>query len=163
MKKSIIVSGEASETESEPDIPVSPTKSAVHGEVIKGEDSESEEEQGSVSSAISALEPTNSNPNPLLKASNSFEYDSKYDTLLHRKLLECNKYLHDQVNHYTETNINEAAKSLSDVEQQLLQSQLTLEGAITSLRSLNVNSIAIRNKLKDVLEGDFLNTIKTDK
>lgn len=167
MQKSVIVSGEASETDSDNEAPSSipsPAKSAIHGEVIKGEDSESEEEQASVTSAFAALGPIISTPISARKIEpNYYENDSKYDTLLHKKLFECNRYLHEQISQFSQYNMTDAAKSLTDVEQQLLQSQLTLEGAITSLRCLNVNSIAIRNKLKHVLEGDFLNTIKTDK
>ena len=59
--------------------------------------------------------------------------------------------------------IGEAGKNLTSIDQQLIKSQLTLQNAVTSLKSLGANSLAIKNKLQSLLSSQFIPNIKINK
>ncbi|XP_063912176.1 biogenesis of lysosome-related organelles complex 1 subunit 3 [Zophobas morio] len=157
MNKPTIISGEASETDSEDDTPrKEPLKitAPIQGAAITGEDSESENENdASICSAVSALH----------EASSRKENCDKSDSLLHQKLRECNGKLHQDVEGFCQNVIGEAGKNLTSIDQQLIKSQLTLQNAVTSLKSLGANSLAIKNKLQSLLSSQFIPNIKINK
>lgn len=64
---------------------------------------------------------------------------------------------------FAENTVNEIRKTLSSVDQQLLQSQVVLQSAVTSLRQLSTNSSNIKNKLHSILTSKFLPNIVTQK
>ncbi|KAJ8961734.1 hypothetical protein NQ318_021334 [Aromia moschata] len=158
MSKPVIISGEASETDSEDEFCLKTSNlmtQSVQGAVITGEDSESENENdASIASAISALHQSNVEEKRL---------DEKYDSLFHQKLREYNMRLHNNVESFCQNNINEAEKNLNGIDQHLLRSQLTLQGAATSLKSLSINSLTIKSKLHSLLSGKFLPNVKVNK
>ncbi|XP_017774504.1 PREDICTED: uncharacterized protein LOC108561045 isoform X3 [Nicrophorus vespilloides] len=126
MESKLVVRGEASETESE-DEPINITESlsvqatmanSRKGEVITGEDSESDSET---------------------------EDD--------------NKQLYRDLDGFTTETITKARDVLNTAEQELIKSQITLQGALTALRGLNHNSAAIKNKLRDILSSNFISNI----
>ncbi|CAH0559700.1 unnamed protein product [Brassicogethes aeneus] len=158
MSKPVVISGEASETDSEDDVKIIPEKNmamSVHGAVINGEDSESENENdGSICSAESALNQSNLNED--LKP-------VKYDSLLHQKLKECNIKLREDMESQCDHVIEEAAKSLNTIDQQLLRSQVTLQNAATAIKSLGATSLSLKNKLQSLLSAKFLPNITVSK
>ncbi|KRT78865.1 hypothetical protein AMK59_7985, partial [Oryctes borbonicus] len=131
LKNPVIVSGEAPETDSEDEAPI-PTETpekhvTVHGAVILGEDSESEYESESRESAVEAIPSDTHQP----------RQDKACNSLLHRKLKECNLKLRWDLEVFTQSNINDASKTLETLEKDLVNSQLTVQAAITSLQMLN--------------------------
>ncbi|GLV31433.1 Biogenesis of lysosome-related organelles complex 1 subunit 3 [Carabus blaptoides fortunei] len=165
MDNKVVIEGEAPETDSDEDIPldsdVTPTRMnrSVHGAIIAGEASESEDEHGSsVSSAVSAL------THPHIRSSTVKtvhpENEEKFNTLLHKKLKECNRSLHNNLQIFTHNVINEAARDLTSTDQQLLKSQVTLQAAVTSLRSLNHNASALKEKLDIVISSQFFPNVR---
>ncbi|XP_044257770.1 biogenesis of lysosome-related organelles complex 1 subunit 3 [Tribolium madens] len=159
MNKPVIISGEASETDSEDEAPKKEpliVTAPIQGAVITGEDSESENENdASICSAVSALNEVSS---PIKK-----ENCDKYDSLLHQKLRECNGKLHHDIECFCQNVIGENGKNLISIDQQLIKSQLTLQNAVTSLKSLGANSLSIKNKLHSLLSAQFIPNIKVSK
>ncbi|XP_025829917.1 biogenesis of lysosome-related organelles complex 1 subunit 3 [Agrilus planipennis] len=157
-KRSVVVSGEASETDSEDNnildsSPVQHTTSYVQGAIIAGEDSESQDEQEESS-------PDHGSTPSDVRKHLTKEIDQS-DSLLHRKLRECNNNFYQDLELLCISNINMAAKDLSVVDQHLLRSQITLQSAITSLKVLNNNSINLKEKLNSIVSLNFLSTVKT--
>ncbi|XP_017774343.1 PREDICTED: uncharacterized protein LOC108561045 isoform X1 [Nicrophorus vespilloides] len=161
MESKLVVRGEASETESE-DEPINITESlsvqatmanSRKGEVITGEDSESDSE-----TVIYTNEPTeNQLPRAAEKSMNKPK--KTYETLLIRKLKDDNKQLYRDLDGFTTETITKARDVLNTAEQELIKSQITLQGALTALRGLNHNSAAIKNKLRDILSSNFISNI----
>ncbi|GJQ74396.1 hypothetical protein Trydic_g21269 [Trypoxylus dichotomus] len=154
LKNPVIVSGEAPETDSEDEAPI-PTGTAekhvtIHGAAVLGEDSESEHESESKETAV--------------EATTSSTYQSRENktcnSLLHRKLKECNLKLRWDLEVFTQSNINEASKTLETLEKELINSQLTVQAAISSLQALNANSNKINRKLQSVISSSFLGNVK---
>ncbi|KAJ8922079.1 hypothetical protein NQ315_008720 [Exocentrus adspersus] len=162
MNKPTVISGEASETDSEDESNTTIPKSmfqSVQGAVVTGEDSESETgketiylHDGSIASAVSALNQSN----------DSKVNDNKYDSLLHQKLKEYNTRLYNDLEGLAQNTINEAGKQLNSIDQQLLRSQLTLQSAVTSLKSLSINSLTMKSKLHSMLSAKFLPNVKVE-
>ncbi|XP_017774422.1 PREDICTED: uncharacterized protein LOC108561045 isoform X2 [Nicrophorus vespilloides] len=153
MESKLVVRGEASETESE-DEPINITESlsvqatmanSRKGEVITGEDSESDSET------------ENQLPRAAEKSMNKPK--KTYETLLIRKLKDDNKQLYRDLDGFTTETITKARDVLNTAEQELIKSQITLQGALTALRGLNHNSAAIKNKLRDILSSNFISNI----
>ncbi|XP_060523628.1 uncharacterized protein LOC132700377 [Cylas formicarius] len=155
MDKSLVITGEASETESEEEaeeIEIDLAHS-IQGAVISGEDSESENEtNASVDSAISALD-------QFQCQEEKFEKDS----LLHQKLRETNNQLYNNIENFTQNLVTDTHKSLGAIDQQLMKSQVVLQGAVSSLKTLSINSLAIKNKLHSVLSSNFLPNVQVGK
>jgi hypothetical protein len=76
---------------------------------------------------------------------------------------ECNGKLHQDVQSFCQNIVGEAGKNLASIDQQLIKSQLTLQNAVTSLKSLSANSLAIKNKLQSLLSAQFIPNIKVTK
>ncbi|KAJ8973027.1 hypothetical protein NQ317_012632 [Molorchus minor] len=157
MSRPLIVSGEASETDSEEEFNLPPQNmtQSVQGAAIAGEDSESENENdASICSAVSALQQTEVDDK---------QFNETYDSLFHQKLRECNMRLHSNLETFCQNTINEADRNLNMIDQQLLRSQLTLQNAATSLKSLSVNSLTIASKIHFLLSAKFLPNVIVNK
>ena len=81
---------------------------------------------------------------------------------------ESNLAWHNNLQSFVQSTIDEAGKKFNSIEQQLLKSQVTLQGAITSLKTLSVNSLTLKNKLYSLLSAKFLanvvpTKVETDK
>ncbi|XP_018570246.1 biogenesis of lysosome-related organelles complex 1 subunit 3 [Anoplophora glabripennis] len=160
MSKPVVISGEASETDSEDELNTKTLKNvmmqSVQGAMITGEDSESEyENDASIASAVSALNQSN--------FENKNHEESKYDSLFHQKLKEYNARFHNNLEGFTQNTVNEAGRKLNTIDQQLLRSQLTLQNAVTSLKSLSINSLTVKSKLHSLLSAKFLPNVKVNK
>lgn len=158
INSSVIISGEASETDSDEDnckVTDKTMTTSIQAAIVTGEDSESDDEnQGSISSAVSVLTQSTQ------EAIKSDREHHKNDSLLHKKLRECNDQLCINLNMFSQSVISQAGKSLTAIDQELLKSQNTLQTAVTSLRSLHLNSVMIKEKLQTVLTSKFLSNIK---
>lgn len=191
MNNSLIISGEASETDSEdegaPPLQVTMWRQcllklthicllqldmskSIQGAVVLGEDSESDTDNGndtqpppkhcyfkihitdnaSIASAVSALQlvgPDTSNGN------------IDHDSLFQQRLRDLNTTLHNNIESLLQTSADEAERNVSNLEHQLLKSQITLQGAVSSLKSLSINSLTLKNKLHSILSSKFLPNI----
>ncbi|KAJ8935884.1 hypothetical protein NQ314_012600 [Rhamnusium bicolor] len=143
--KPIIISGEASETDSEDE---SNLTIITYSKMFL-------ENDASISSAVSALNQSNVEDKQVTQ--------HQYDSLFHQKLKEYNTRLHNDVEGFCQNTINDAGKNLIAIDQQLLRSQLTLQNAVTSLKSLSVNSLTVKNKLHFLLSAKFLPNMKVNK
>lgn len=76
---------------------------------------------------------------------------------------ECNGKLHQDIECFCQSVVGEAGKNLTCIDQQLIKSQLTLQNAVTSLKSLSATSLAIKNKLHSLLSAQFIPNIKVNK
>ncbi|XP_057664056.1 biogenesis of lysosome-related organelles complex 1 subunit 3 [Diorhabda carinulata] len=146
MNKPLVISGEASETDSEdesPTVKVNNLTNSVQGAVITGEDSESDND------TYSSVVPKG---------------EVKYDSLFHQKLREQNEKLKVSFENICQSPVNEAGKTLNLIDQNLIRSQITLQIAVTSLKTLSINSLTIKSKLHSLLSSNFLsNVILNDK
>ncbi|KAK4882371.1 hypothetical protein RN001_005690 [Aquatica leii] len=158
INSSVIISGEASETDSDEDNNhnVNDMPTSIQAAIITGEDSESDDEnQGSISSAVSVLTQTKSE-----EAKKEVSESDMNKSLLHKKLKECNNQMYTDLESFCQNMINQAGKNLSTIDQQLMKSQNTLQTAVTSLRSLHINSAAIKDRLQNIISSKFLTNIK---
>lgn len=76
---------------------------------------------------------------------------------------ESNTALYNTLEALFQSTLGEAEKNLSSVERQLLKSQITLQGAVTSLKTLSVNSLTLKNKFHSLLSSKFLSNINSSK
>lgn len=83
--------------------------------------------------------------------------------LINTFLEEYNARLHNNLEGLTQNTVNEAGRKLNTIDQQLLRSQLTLQSAVTSLKSLSVNSLTVKSKLHSLLSAKFLPNVKVNK
>nr|XP_022913191.1 uncharacterized protein LOC111424027 isoform X2 [Onthophagus taurus] len=146
--KAVIVSGEASETDSDDDIVRGALEysdvNTFQASVIQGEDSESDQEIAT--------------PKP-----NMIVIKDEYtDSLLHKKLRESNLKLCGNINNLANGVLGQCHKTLSNVEQDLVKCQLTMQSAVSSLQNLTGNSNKIKNNLDGILSSSFLSSIKTN-
>nr|XP_022913188.1 uncharacterized protein LOC111424027 isoform X1 [Onthophagus taurus]XP_022913189.1 uncharacterized protein LOC111424027 isoform X1 [Onthophagus taurus]XP_022913190.1 uncharacterized protein LOC111424027 isoform X1 [Onthophagus taurus] len=146
--KAVIVSGEASETDSDDDIVRGVLEysdvNTFQASVIQGEDSESDQEIAT--------------PKP-----NMIVIKDEYtDSLLHKKLRESNLKLCGNINNLANGVLGQCHKTLSNVEQDLVKCQLTMQSAVSSLQNLTGNSNKIKNNLDGILSSSFLSSIKTN-
>lgn len=150
--KTSIVSGEAAETDSEDessDITNAFTKMAasIPGEIVNGEDSESDTDSTLNKTPKIVAQPAEISVNPLPPK-------KKFDSLLHKKLCENNTTVYKNMNNFFTSHANDANLSLNHTDRQLMKSQLTLQAALNSLRLLHTNSVAIKNKLRNIVVDD---------
>lgn len=75
---------------------------------------------------------------------------------------ECNAQLKTDVEAYCDNVVNEASNTLSTVDQQLLKSQIILQGVLPPMRSLSANSFSVKNKLQSLLSSKFLFNVKVE-
>ncbi|KAK9881925.1 hypothetical protein WA026_018119 [Henosepilachna vigintioctopunctata] len=156
MNKAVIVNGEASETESEDEANIIYETEELVTDQIKcqtviGEDTESENE--------------NNDKNFVDLTSNSivkeeYKKPEKSTSLLHQKLRESNIAFYNNLENFIKNAVNESEKSLTEVDQRILKSQLVVQGAASSLKNLNLQANTLKNKLHAVLSSNFLSNVK---
>lgn len=75
---------------------------------------------------------------------------------------ECNVKLQNDLDTFSQTTIDDATKNLNNIDQQLLRSQLTLQNAVSALRSLSINTLSFKDKLQNMLSAKFIPNVKVD-
>ncbi|XP_063225248.1 uncharacterized protein LOC134532603 isoform X2 [Bacillus rossius redtenbacheri] len=170
-RKPYMVLGEASESDSEEEINATETQPVVRssnpkGVVIAGEAAESDEEfedGGSVSSAasVASVPALTSGSKGVGATKHARGSDVVYNTLLHRKLRERNVSLHRNVRDFVQQTAASAERDLGVANQQLLQSQVTLQEAATTIHALRGSLLQLSAKLHDVASAPFLPNILT--
>lgn len=76
---------------------------------------------------------------------------------------EYNEQLNNSVDNICQSTVNEANKHLNVIEQQLLRSQMTMQNAVASLKTLSINSLSIKSKLHSLLSSNFLANVVVQK
>ncbi|XP_077298860.1 biogenesis of lysosome-related organelles complex 1, subunit 3 [Arctopsyche grandis] len=136
-----VIHGEAAESDSE-DIPERHHTSnarILHGAIVLGEASESDEEYTpSAASRVTTHIQSNTTPSP-----------RSHNSLLHKKLYECNMSLYGNVLNHLRSTVKNSLTQLSSIDQQLLKSQLRLQNASTALKTLEHNSNHLAERLNN--------------
>ncbi|CAG2061472.1 unnamed protein product [Timema podura] len=91
----------------------------------------------------------------------SKKFDSKHNTLLHRKLRERNISLHKNLLEFVHLSVSGPVRDLNTANHQLLQSQVTLQEAATTLHTLHKSLTLLSSRLSDITSSAFLSNIKT--
>lgn len=77
-------------------------------------------------------------------------------------LEECNHQLYVTLNSFCQNTVNQAGKTLSAVDSELVRSQVSMQSAITALRHLNNDSLGIQDQLRFITSSNFIANIKTN-
>ncbi|XP_049806636.1 biogenesis of lysosome-related organelles complex 1 subunit 3 isoform X1 [Schistocerca nitens] len=165
-KKPYIVSGEAPESDSGgeefavSDAPFqqagTSSASNLQGIIVAGEAPESDEEReepgsvSSISSAASVSSETSLTTN-VKKGYKGKKSESKYSSLLHKKLRERNISLYKNISEFAYSTLTSAGRDLNLTNQQLLRSQVQLQEAATSLHILQSHLTQLHTKIAAVL------------
>lgn len=81
-------------------------------------------------------------------------YVSLFTHILGYVVGENNTTVYKNMNNFFTSHANDANLSLNHTDRQLMKSQLTLQAALNSLRLLHTNSVAIKNKLRNIVVDD---------
>ncbi|XP_049783900.1 biogenesis of lysosome-related organelles complex 1 subunit 3 isoform X1 [Schistocerca cancellata] len=170
-KKPYIVSGEAPESDSGgeefavSDAPFQQTgtssASNLQGIIVAGEAPESDEEReepgsvSSISSAASVSSETSLTTN-VKKGYKGKKSESKYSSLLHKKLRERNISLYKNISEFAYSTLTSAGRDLNLTNQQLLRSQVQLQEAATSLHILQSHLTQLHTKIAAVSTSAFI-------
>ncbi|KOC59287.1 hypothetical protein WH47_11473 [Habropoda laboriosa] len=163
--KAVVVSGEAPESDEDNASIVSgmgfpPIRTSNYcGTIISGEAPESDDDGISLSSVSGAVDAMTCMPE--MKIPKSKKHCIKYNSLLHKKLHECNETLDKDLTQMVEGTIGTATQELSTVNKQLLKSELILQEAVCQLRNTCNRSRDASNTLQQLIDGNFLSSIKT--
>ncbi|CAD1469462.1 unnamed protein product, partial [Heterotrigona itama] len=98
---------------------------------------------------------------PEMKIPKSKKCSIKYNSLLHKKLHECNETLDKDIIQLIDGTIGNATQELSTVNKQLLKSELILQEAVSQLRSACDRSKDTSNVLSQLIDGNIISSIKT--
>ncbi|KAL6444570.1 hypothetical protein ACFW04_002001 [Cataglyphis niger] len=131
------------------------------GTIISGEAPESDDDLTSLSSISGAMDAMACPPYTDLKISKSKKSSIKYNSLLHKKLHECNETLDRDILQMTEGTIANSIQELSTVNRQLLRSELVLQEAVCQLRNASSRIKDTSHILYQLIDDNFLNSIKT--
>ncbi|XP_020277655.1 uncharacterized protein LOC109851722 [Pseudomyrmex gracilis] len=165
--KAVVVSGEAPESDDDGSIvtglgfPTTRTPSTYCGTIISGEAPESDDDLTSLSSVSGAVDAMACPPYTDLKIPKSKKSSIKYNSLLHKKLHECNETLDRNILQVTEGVIATNVQELSAVNRQLLRSELVLQEAVCQLRNASTRVKDTSNALRQLIDDNFLHSIKT--
>ncbi|XP_008544051.1 uncharacterized protein LOC130666267 [Microplitis mediator] len=161
--KAIVVPGEAPESDEEThEIPIGFTFKYIKntsGKIISGEATESDDDGASWSSVSAAIDATTCPPYMDIK-STSKKSSIKYNSLLHKKLHECNESLRTDIVGLTEGTINAGIQELMGINKQLVKSELTVQEAACQLRNASARWNEASSALFQLIDANFLNTIK---
>nr|XP_034188689.1 uncharacterized protein LOC117608149 [Osmia lignaria]XP_034188690.1 uncharacterized protein LOC117608149 [Osmia lignaria]XP_034188691.1 uncharacterized protein LOC117608149 [Osmia lignaria]XP_034188692.1 uncharacterized protein LOC117608149 [Osmia lignaria] len=163
--KAVVVSGEASESDDDGGSIVTDTgfpsvqTPKYCGTIISGEASESDDDGTSFSSVIDAVDAMACMP--YAEVPKSKKCSVKYNSLLHKKLYECNKTLDRDFTQMVEGTVNTAIQELSTVNRQLLKNELILQEAVCQLRIACSRTKDASNALQQLIDSNFLHSIKT--
>lgn len=162
--KAVVISGEASESDDESGqittgigFPVLNTC----GTIISGEAQESDDDDGSMSSLSSAIDAAVCPSYTEAKISKTKKSYVKYNSLLHFKLYECNIALDNDVQRTIQNVITTGIQELSTANRQLLKSELILQEAACQLRNASNRTANASNSLLQLLDLNFLHSIKS--
>ncbi|XP_032673480.1 uncharacterized protein LOC116845184 [Odontomachus brunneus] len=165
--KAVVVSGEAPESDDDASniatglgFPIVRTSNYC-GTIISGEAPESDDDLTSLSSISGAMDAMACPPYTDLKIAKSKRSTIKYNSLLHKKLYECNETLDKDLLQMTEGVIATGVQELSAVNRQLLRSELVLQEAVCQLRNASSRIKDASNALHQLIDDDFLHSIKT--
>ncbi|KAI4476514.1 hypothetical protein M0802_014864 [Mischocyttarus mexicanus] len=165
--KAIVVSGEASESDDDTTNVITGIGfPSVHtpnycGTIVTGEAPESDEDVVSLSSISGAIDAMTCAPYTEIKTLKSKKSSIKYNSLLHKKLRECNETLDKDTIQMTEGTVINGVQELSTVNRQLLRSELVLQEAVCQLRNASNKSKNASNALYELINTRFLHSIKT--
>ncbi|XP_029662109.1 uncharacterized protein LOC115234880 isoform X2 [Formica exsecta] len=166
--KATVISGEAPESDDDASIiatglgfPSMRAPSTYCGTIISGEAPESDDDLTSLSSISGAMDAMACPPYTDLKISKSKKSSIKYNSLLHKKLHECNETLDRDILQMTEGTIANSIQDLSTVNRQLLRSELVLQEAVCQLRNASSRIKDTSHALHQLINDNFLNSIKT--
>ncbi|KZC12559.1 PREDICTED: uncharacterized protein LOC107190696 [Dufourea novaeangliae] len=165
--KAVVVSGEAPESDDDnANIATGVGFSSVRnpnycGTIISGEAPESDDDGTSLSSISGAVDAMACMPYAEIKIPKSKKDSIRYNSLLHKKLYECNETLDKDLTQTTEDTIGTAAQELSSVNRQLLKSELILQEAVCQLRSACSRAKDASNALHQLIDVNFLHSVKT--
>lgn len=163
--KAVVVSGEASESDDDATNIVTGTgfpfvrAPNYCGTIISGEAPESDDDGTSISSVSGAVDAMTCIPE--MKIPKSKKCSIKYNSLLHKKLHECNETLDKDIIQLIDGTIGNATQELSTVNKQLLRSELILQEAVSQLRSACNRSKDTSNVLSQLIDGNIISSIKT--
>ncbi|XP_011862918.1 PREDICTED: uncharacterized protein LOC105559324 isoform X2 [Vollenhovia emeryi] len=166
--KAVVVSGEAPESDDDASnivtglgFPAVRTPSTYCGTIISGEAPESDDDLTSLSSVSGAVDAMACPPYMDLKIPKSKKSSIKYNSLLHKKLHECNETLDRDILQMTEGAITAGVQELSGVNRQLLRSELVLQEAVCQLRNASDRVKDASNALRQLVDDNFLHSVKT--
>ncbi|CAL1674892.1 unnamed protein product [Lasius platythorax] len=166
--KATVISGEAPESDDDVSniatglgFPSIRTPSTYCGTIISGEAPESDDDLTSLSSISGAMDAMACPPYTDLKIQKSKRSSIKYNSLLHKKLHECNETLDRDILQMTEGTIATSVQELSTVNRQLLRSELVLQEAVCQLRNASSRIKDASDVLHQLIDDKFLNSIKT--
>ncbi|XP_076761210.1 uncharacterized protein LOC143429426 isoform X1 [Xylocopa sonorina] len=169
--KAVVVTGEAPESDDDTASIVtvcnfyagmgfpSVRASNYYGTIISGEAPESDDDGTSLSSVSGAIDAMTCMPE--MKIPKSKKCSIKYNSLLHKKLHECNETLDKDLIQMVEVTVGTATQELTAVNRQLLRSELVLQEAASQLRSVCNRTRDASNALHQLIDGKFLSSIKT--
>lgn len=163
--KAVVVSGEAPESDDDSASIVTgmgfPFIRAPNycGTIISGEAPESDDDGTSISSISGAVDAMTCMPE--VKIPKSKKCSIKYNSLLHKKLHECNETLDKDLVQMVDGTIGNATQELSTVNKQLLRNELILQEAASQLRSAGNRVRDTSNALHQLIDGNFISSIKT--
>ncbi|KAK9300268.1 hypothetical protein QLX08_007028 [Tetragonisca angustula] len=163
--KAVVVSGEASESDDDAASIVTGTgfpfvrAPNYCGTIISGEAPESDDDGTSISSVSGAVDAMTCIPE--MKIPKSKKCSIKYNSLLHKKLHECNETLDKDIIQLIDGTIGNATQELSTVNKQLLRSELILQEAVSQLRSACNRSKDTSNVLSQLIDRNIISSVKT--
>lgn len=165
--KAVVVSGEAPESDDDtasittglgfPSI----RNPNYCGTIISGEAPESDDDGTSLSSVSGAIDAMACPPYTEIKIPKSKKVSIKYNSLLHKKLYECNETLDRDLLQITEGTIGSGVQELSAVNRQLLRSELILQEAVCQLRAACNRAKDASHALHQLIDANFLHSVKT--
>ncbi|XP_015609709.1 uncharacterized protein LOC107274749 [Cephus cinctus] len=165
--KAVVISGEAPESDDETvniatgmGFPSMRTPNPC-GTIISGEAPESDDDGTSLSSVSGAVDATVCPPYSDVKIPKSKKSCIKYNSLLHKKLRECNEALDRDVTELSGDMITAGVKELTAVNRQLLRSEFTLQEAACQLRNASNRLRDTTNDLIQLIDANFLHSVKT--
>ncbi|KAL5278165.1 hypothetical protein ACFFRR_003044 [Megaselia abdita] len=82
------------------------------------------------------------------------------ESLLQKKLVEENINLWSSLNSTIKSNVNSASKQLTNTDQLLLKSQITMQSLSQSLRSTKVTTSELSKKFKNIACDNFIPEIR---
>lgn len=165
--KAVVISGEAPESDDDTasittGVGFSSTRTPNYcGTIITGEAPESDEDGTSLSSISGAVDAMTCPPYADIKIPKSKKSSVKYNSLLHKKLRDCNETLNKDIIQMTEGTVINSVQELSAVNRQLLRNEIVLQEAVCQLRNASNKSKDASNALSELIDTRFLDTIKT--
>ncbi|KAJ8683476.1 hypothetical protein QAD02_019268 [Eretmocerus hayati] len=161
--KAVIISGEAPESDDESSsiktglsFP-SVLASGSCGTIIQGEARESDDETNSVASYV--VDPATCSYVDV-KHRKSEKSCVKYNSLLHKKLRECNKSLNKNIHELLSTTVTSAMEQLVDTNKQLVKSELVLQDTVSKLQIASTHFESSLETLSQIVDEDYFQTVK---